>query len=70
MLDFRDWLRSCREDRERYACAKRRLAGRLGPMCSTTPTRSPQVVAEIFRHIRDGGWDERKPHLNGTRRSF
>ncbi len=61
MLDFRDWLRSCREDRERYACAKRRLARQTWTYVQHYADAKSQVVAEIFRHIRDGGWDERKP---------
>ena len=61
MLDFRDWLRSCREDRERYACAKRRLARQTWTYVQHYADAKSQVVAEIFRHIRAGGWDERKP---------
>lgn len=61
MLDFRDWLRGCREDRERYACAKRRLDRQTWTYVQHYADAKSQVVAEIFRHIRDGGWDERKP---------
>ena len=61
MLDFRDWLRNCREDRERYARAKKRLARQTWTYVQHYADAKSQVVTEIFRHIRAGGWDGRKP---------
>ena len=52
MLDFRDWLRGCREDREQYARVKRRLAQQSWTYVQHYADAKSQVVAEIFHHIQ------------------
>ena len=53
MLSFRDWLRTHREDRERYAAAKRRLAQQTWRYVQNYADAKSQVVEEILRHIRE-----------------
>lgn len=53
MLNFRDWLRSHAEDRERYASEKRRLARQTWTYVQNYADAKSEVVGEIFRHIQE-----------------
>ena len=53
MLRFRDWLRTHPEDRELYASVKRQLARQTWACVQHYADAKSQVVAEIFRHIRE-----------------
>ena len=55
MLAFRDWLRTCRADRDRYAAEKRRLAGRQWAYVQDYADAKTAVVAEILERIRQAG---------------
>lgn len=52
MLAFRDWLRTHDGDRERYASAKRRLAGRRWRYVQDYADAKTDVIREILRHAR------------------
>ena len=55
MLAFRDWLRTCRADRDRYADEKRRLAGRQWAYVQDYADAKTAVVGEILERIRQAG---------------
>lgn len=55
MLAFRDWLRTCRADRDRYAAEKRRLAERQWAYVQDYADAKTAVVAEILERIRQAG---------------
>ena len=55
MLAFRDWLRTCRADRDRYADEKRRLAGRQWAYVQDYADAKTAVVGEILGRIRQAG---------------
>ena len=55
MLAFRDWLRTCRADRDRYAAEKRRLAGRQWAYVQDYADAKTAVVREILERIRQAG---------------
>ena len=55
MLAFRDWLRTCRADRDRYAAEKRRLAGRQWAYVQDYADAKTAVVGEILERIRQAG---------------
>ena len=55
MLAFRDWLRTCRADRDRYAAEKRRPAGRQWAYVQDYADAKTAVVAEILERIRQAG---------------
>ena len=48
MLRFRDWLRTCPEDREKYARAKRELARRPWRHVQDYADAKSDVVREIM----------------------
>ena len=56
-LTFRDWLRAHPEDRDRYAAAKRELAGRHWRHMQEYADAKSDVVGEIFARIRVSGDD-------------
>ena len=55
MLACRDWLRTCRADRDRYADEKRRPAGRQWAYVQDYADAKTAVVAEILERIRQAG---------------
>ena len=55
MLAFRDWLRTCRADRDRYAAEKRRPAERQWAYVQDYADAKTAVVAEILERIRQAG---------------
>ena len=55
MLAFRDWLRTCREDRDRYAAEKRRLAARQWAYVQDYADAKTAVVREILERVRLAG---------------
>ena len=55
MLAFRDWLRTCRADRDRYAAEKQRLAERQWAYVQDYADAKTAVVAEILERIRQAG---------------
>lgn len=55
MLAFRDWLRTCRADRDRYAAEKRRLAERQWAYVQDYADAKTAVVGEILERIRQAG---------------
>ena len=55
MLAFRDWLRTCRADRDHYAAEKQRLAGRQWAYVQDYADAKTAVVAEILERIRQAG---------------
>ena len=50
MLRFRDWLRTCRADRDRYAAEKRRLAERQWAYVQDYADAKTEVIREILEH--------------------
>lgn len=54
MIAFRDWLRNHKEDREKYASAKRALAEKTWKYVQNYADAKSEIVAEIFQHIDDG----------------
>src|SRR5699024_6065729 len=55
MLAFRDWLRTCREDRDRCAAEKRRLAARQWAYVQDYADAKTAVVREILERVRLAG---------------
>ena len=55
MLAFRDWLRTCRADRDRYAAEKQRLAARPWAYVQDYADAKTAVVGEILERIRQAG---------------
>ena len=55
MLAFRDWLRTCRADRDRYAAEKRRPAERQWAYVQDYADAKTAVVREILERIRQAG---------------
>ena len=55
MLAFRDWLRTCRADRDRYAAEKQRLAARPWAYVQDYADAKTAVVGEILGRIRQAG---------------
>ena len=51
MLDFRDWLRTHDDDRERYAAVKRELAGRRWRYIQDYADAKSEVVEEILARV-------------------
>lgn len=54
-LELRDWLRSCRDDRELYAATKRQLAQRDWPTMNDYAMAKSHVVADILKRARTAG---------------
>nr|WP_277349672.1 GrpB family protein [Planosporangium thailandense] len=54
MLLFRDWLRTCAEDRELYASTKRRLAERNWTYVQQYADAKTEVVEEILARAQAG----------------
>ena len=55
MLAFRDWLRTCRADRDRYAAEKQRLAARPWAYVQDYADAKTAVVREILERVRLAG---------------
>ena len=51
----KNWLRTCRADRDRYAAEKRRLAERQWAYVQDYADAKTAVVGEILERIRQAG---------------